>query len=120
MGEKDVLLIVHGATVARWARKDKRYYISRDDANRARVLLEKITRARRQSGIEVLRFEHDPWRPEYKPQDPIFSWDDIAKSLKGKNVQIAGLRRTVCVDKVNEELSRRGINVKVDEDLTID
>ncbi len=105
------LLIVHGEALKRWSRSRM------NCAPLARELDEKIES---ESGNyqEVIAFEKDPWEPEWK-SNPSYTWDDEAKKLKEKDLDAAGVQENMCVAKVVEELSKRGVHVKVRRDLTM-
>ncbi len=117
MGER-ILLTVHLEAAKDWATNP--LYRPSAYMKNGQEIVERIEAEQHNYSMTV-SFDHDPWRPEWNPDDPSFSWEEVVERLGVENeINIAGVQRYLCVQKVAEELTRRGMNVVVREDLTWD
>lgn len=114
-----VLLVVHKGVAEKWASR-KILSVTPRDAAAAQQLLAKLAEETPRRS-RIIEFEVDPWLTDAELRERNFSWDAFADGIgRNSTVDLAGLRRTVCVRKVHEKLRERGIQAEVMADLTID
>lgn len=113
--EAKVLVEVHLSAVRRWASSP-----NDSDRKKAQRLLRKIGNEETKYD-RVVPAEGDFWEPNYNPDGATFSWDSVTGCLNlNDSIDISGAQKTLCVAKVEEELTKRGYKVRVREDLTIE
>lgn len=120
MTRERVLVVVHRSTAEGWERRDPVYAAATDaDGIAAGRLLKKLKRAERRY-TRIIEFEENPWEPEV-PSTASFTWAQVAQRIGlDSDVDVAGVKFSVCVAKVASKLKDQGVRAKIKKHLTID
>ncbi len=114
-----ILFVVHEQTAKGWARREPIYAISDADQNNAQRLLRRLSTAKKRYD-RTIQFEFDPWETAV-PSTSRYTWKQVADEVgRDSTVHVVGLRRTVCVAKVTQELAHEGVRATIHRPLTID
>ncbi|MBU1457109.1 hypothetical protein KJ845_00190 [Patescibacteria group bacterium] len=112
-----VLLEVHLEAVRRWAGEGQAWKKWRIPSKNLLLEIEKV----RSKYDKVIKFEDDPWGPEWNPENTTLNWENICHKIGlGNKVDIVGVQTDLCVRKVDKELLNLGLDVQVLEELTMD
>ena len=118
MRREKVLFVVHEKTAERWERGESIQSITQRDRINARRLLKKL-RTAKPKYHRTIQFEDDPWVTDSHDTSGV-SWGKIASGLRDCLVDVAGMRRSVCVRRVVDELNSHGVRARFNFRLTID
>lgn len=120
MTRERVLVVVHRSTAEGWERRDPVYAAATEaDGIAAGRLLKKLKKAERRY-TRIIEFEDNPWEPDV-PSTARYTWGQVAHRIGlDCDVDIAGVKLSVCVAKVASKLKDEGVRVRIKKQLTID